>query len=125
MVSAATYYFSSNAQGDGSAEVSTGFKFAYCKNIGSLCFGSFIITLIQVIKAIIDQAAEGAREDGGAAGQCIACIAQCCIRCLESIIEYISKLGYAYMAVTGESFCASAWGGFLLNMKYCVKFYFA
>jgi len=44
---------------------------------------------------------------------------------LEDIIEYISKIGYAYMAVTGEKFCDSCWNGFLLNMKYCAKFYFA
>lgn len=29
------------------------------------------------------------------------------------------------MAVTGESFCNSAWNGFILNLKHCVKFYFA
>lgn len=29
------------------------------------------------------------------------------------------------MAISGDSFCASAWNGFLLNLKYCAKFYFA
>jgi len=47
------------------------------------------------------------------------------MRCLESIIEHLSKLAYAYMAVTGDSFCASAWNGFLLNLKHLAKFVFA
>lgn len=29
------------------------------------------------------------------------------------------------MAVSGEPFCKSAWNGFLLNLKYLAKFYFA
>lgn len=29
------------------------------------------------------------------------------------------------MAITGETYCKSAWNGFLLNMKHCSKFYFA
>lgn len=29
------------------------------------------------------------------------------------------------MAVSGEPFCTSAWNGFLLNLKYCAKFYYA
>lgn len=29
------------------------------------------------------------------------------------------------MALSGESFCTSAWNGFLLNLKHLAKFYFA
>jgi len=29
------------------------------------------------------------------------------------------------MALSGETYCRSAWNGFLLNMKHCAKFYFA
>lgn len=29
------------------------------------------------------------------------------------------------MAVTGDSFCTSVWNGFILNLKYAAKFYFA
>lgn len=46
MVSASTYYFSSNKDVDGSASVGKGFKFAYVHHYGSLCMGSFIIALV-------------------------------------------------------------------------------
>jgi len=29
------------------------------------------------------------------------------------------------MSITGNSFCTSAWNGFILNLKHVVKFYFA
>jgi hypothetical protein len=125
MVSAATYYFDSNANKDGSASVCTGFRFAYCKHMGSLAFGSLVMTLITIVRAIIDAAADGANKEGDGAAKAIACIAQCLIRCLEDLIEYINRTAYAYMAVCGDSYCVSAWIGFLLNLKYCAKYYFA
>ena len=45
--------------------------------------------------------------------------------CLEAIVEHLTKMSYAYMAVSGESFCVSAWNGFLLNLKHLAKFVFA
>jgi hypothetical protein len=34
-------------------------------------------------------------------------------------------MAYAYMSVSGESFCTSAWHGFILNLKHLAKFVFA
>jgi len=53
----------------------TGFKFTYCKNIGSLCFGSFILTLVRILMFVVDSIAKAADEDGDAAAKLIACIA--------------------------------------------------
>lgn len=75
MVSASTYYFDSNEQGDGSASVLTGFRFAYMKNIGSLCYGSLILTIIGILRAIVDGLAENAKEDGDGAAKLVACLA--------------------------------------------------
>jgi hypothetical protein len=87
MVHTATYYFDSNETKDGSASVSTAFKFAYLKNAGSIAFGSLLLTVIAILKAMIDAAANSAKKEGDQAAACIACIAQCLIRCLEDLIE--------------------------------------
>jgi len=50
-----------------------------------------------------------------------ACL-KCCTRCLENLIEYLNKTAYAYMAVSGDSYCTSAWNGFLLHLKHIEKF---
>lgn len=125
MVSAATYYFSSNSEKNGSASVCTGFSYAYTKHAGSLAFGSLIMTIVTILRTMVDIMANNANESGNGAAKVIACVAQCLMRCLEDLIEYINRTAYAYMAVTGDGFCASAWNGFLLNLKYCAKFYFA
>ena len=50
---------------------------------------------------------------------------ECLLACIERICDYINSAGYAYMAVSGESFCTAAWHGFLLNIKHGAKFAFA
>lgn len=125
MVSACTFYWDSNESGDGNATVCTGFKFAYMKNFGSLCFGSLIMTLIKILVFIVETLAKSNSDSTNPAARCIACIALCCVRCLERLVEYLNKTAYAYMAISGTSFCKSAWSGFLLNLKYLAKFYFA
>jgi choline transporter-like protein 2/4/5 len=49
----------------------------------------------------------------------------CCLACIEKICDYINVSAYCYMAVSGDSFCDSAWDGFLLNIKHTLKFTFA
>jgi hypothetical protein len=124
MVSAATYYFDSNESKDGSASVCTGFSFAYVKNVGSIALGSLILTIIKILRFIVETLAE-ADGEGDRVKKLIACIAKCCMACLESLIEHLTNTAYAYMAVSGDSFCESAWNGFIINLKHLAKFVFA
>lgn len=127
MVSATSYYFASNKETDGEADVGMAFKFAYMYHAGSLAFGSFIIAVIQFIRIVFMVLAEQAQKASGnnwAVRTIVAC-ANCMLKCLEKICDYINKAAYAYMAVSGDSFCTSAWNGFLLNMKHCLKFSWA
>ena len=52
MVSASTYYFDSNAEKEGNAEVGLGFKYAHVYHTGSIAAGAFIIAVIQFIRII-------------------------------------------------------------------------
>ena len=54
MVSASTYYFTSNpnADNEGKADVSMGIKFAWVYHAGSLAFGSFIIALVEFVRIV-------------------------------------------------------------------------
>lgn len=127
MVSAATYYFDNSPEKSesGHASVSTAFSFAYMKNCGSLAFGSLILTIVSIFRFIVETAASSAERDGEGAAKAIACLARCLMRCLEALIEHLSKLAYAYMAVSGDSFCESAWNGFILSLKHFAPFIFA
>ena len=127
MVGASSYYFSSTKDKEGSASLSSGFHFAYFKHAGSLAFGSLVHTLVSIVRHIVEAASDAAAK-GGEANillRIILCCAQCLIRCFESLVEYINTLAYAYMAVSGDSYCTSAWHGFLLNLKHNAKYNFA
>ena len=60
MVSATTYYFNSNAEEDGEANVRLGFTLAYMCHAGSLAIGAFIIALVQFIRIVFMTLAEQA-----------------------------------------------------------------
>jgi len=55
----------------------------------------------------------------------IGCLLRCCVGYLERMIEWINTVAYAFMAISGDPYCASAWNGFILNLKHLTKFYFA
>jgi hypothetical protein len=60
MVSATTYYFDSNSEREGDANVKLGFTLAYMCHAGSLAIGAFIIALVQFIRIVFMTIAEHA-----------------------------------------------------------------
>lgn len=60
MVSASSYYFSSSADGEGSASVMKGVWWTYTKHGGSLAFGSFIHAVIVILQMMVNAAKKAA-----------------------------------------------------------------
>jgi hypothetical protein len=127
MVSAATYYFNSDAANEGDAEVGTGVSWAFNYHAGSIAVGAFVIAVIRFIRIVFMYLAQQAEKASGdnQAVKIIVKIGACILACIEKICDYINESAYAYMAVTGENFCSSAWNGFLLNIKHMMAFSFA
>lgn len=127
MVGAASYYFTSNRKEEGRASICKGFKFAYINHSGSIAFGAFIIAVIRFIRLVFMYMAKKAESLSGdnQVVKCVVSCAQSVLKCIEDICDYINKSAFAYIAVTGESFCFAAWHGFLLNLKHLVKFQMA
>ena len=127
MVSASTYYFNSNKDMEGEAEVALGFKYAHVYHTGSIAAGAFIIAIVQMIRIVfmyLAKQAEKASGDNAAIKLIVAC-GSCILKCIEKICDYLNSAAFCYMAITGDSFCSSAWNGFLLNVKHTLKFGFA
>lgn len=127
MVAASTYYFNSDAGLEGDAEVMTGVNWAFCYHAGSIAIGAFIIAVIRFIRIVFVYLAQQAEQASGdnQAVKLMVKVAECVLACIEKICDYINESAYAYMAVTGDNFCMSAWNGFLLNIKHILKFSFA
>jgi choline transporter-like protein 2/4/5 len=127
MVTATTFYFSSTRKEIGSGQVTTGIRWAWVHNFGSLAFGSFIIALIFTIRLLVYYVCKKAEKASGDNGfiKAITCMAQCLLKCLEDIMEYINKAAYAYMSISGESFCKAALNGLMLQLNHAASFAFA
>jgi uncharacterized membrane protein len=127
MVTATTFYFTSTRGAIGSGSVSTGLRWAWVHNFGSIAFGSFIIALIFTIRLLVYYVAKKAEKASGDNGfvKAVSCIAQCLLKCLEDIMEYINKAAYAYMTISGESFCKAALNGLMLQLNHAASFAFA
>lgn len=127
MVSATSYYFDSNSDRDGSARVGLGFKYSYRYHFGSLAFGSFVIPLFKVVRVLFIAPSRLAAKlgDGNSVTSTIFTCANCVLQCCEAMCDYLNQQAYAYMAVSGDRLCVSAWNGFLLNLKHTAKFAWA
>jgi hypothetical protein len=123
MSSLSTYYFSSTRYQEGSASVSTAFKFAYMYHAGSIALGALLLTIVQILKRMAEQAERNRRQNGVLAvvGLCALCI----INCLEEFLVIFDRAALAYMAVSGEPYCTSGMNGFLLLWKHLFSFFFA
>lgn len=89
--------------------------------------GAFLIAVVEMLRITVYLIGEKLQKMSGnnAAVKAIVCCANCCMACLEKIVEYINDGAYAYMAVTGDSFCTSAWNGFMLCVKHSLEFAWA
>jgi putative copper export protein len=71
-----------------SSAVNSSFLRTVTTSFGSICFGSFLVAILQALRAL----AQSARENGDA--QIFACIAECILGCLASILEYFNKVRF-------------------------------
>jgi hypothetical protein len=127
MASAVTYYFNSNAEKEGQAEVLYAVKLAHVYHTGSIAAGAFIIAVIEFIRLVFMYFAKKAEQASGGNKviKAIVCVAECILKCIEKICDYINESAFAYIAITGDGFCEGAWKGFLLNVKHTLEFTFA
>ena len=127
MAAATTYYFNSNAEQEGQAELLYSVKLAHIYHTGSIAAGAFIIALIEFIKFIFLYLAKKAEKASGGNKliKAVVCVAECILSCIEKICDYVNQAAFAYIAITGDGFCEGAWKGFLLNVKHMLAFTFA
>lgn len=73
-------------------------------SFGTIAFGSFVLTMVEIGKA----AAERMRRDEDNRGNILVCLVTSCLECIYAIIEYISKFATLQAAMTGAAFCDAA-----------------
>mmetsp|Transcript_22126 Transcript_22126/g.54716 ORF Transcript_22126/g.54716 Transcript_22126/m.54716 type:complete len:444 (+) Transcript_22126:703-2034(+) len=69
-------------------------------SFGSICFGSLVVGLLQVLQLILRCGREQNRRDRNSSSGLVLCICQCIVNQLERLAEYMNKWAF------GESFYA-------------------
>ncbi|KAK3848727.1 MAG: plasma-membrane choline transporter-domain-containing protein [Linnemannia gamsii] len=102
----ATYYFMAGSpQGMSKSPTIASFKRACTTSIGSICFGSLVIAVIQTLRALT-QILRSEGNDGILAF--VACLIDCILGCLQGMIEYINKYAYCQVAIYGKAYIPAA-----------------
>jgi hypothetical protein len=113
MLSSATsqWYFAENVNGvlQLGTPVLTGITRAFGIHGGTMAFGSFLVAVFETIRMVVDYLAHKARKESGQniVVRCLCCIAQCCVRCFEKCVKFITSEAYVFTALFGTSLCPS------------------
>lgn len=96
-----TWWVAPEESGFCSKAVCNSFIRTITTSFGSICFGSLLVAIIQALRAI----ASTARQSDDC--QLVACIFECILSCLQSILEYFNKWAFIYVGVYGNTYLES------------------
>ena len=74
---------------------------------GSLAFGSFLITLIQIPRAILLYIQKKTKDSENKLAQAILCCCQCFLKCLECCLRILTKNTYVLVYLNSVDFCGA------------------
>ncbi|XP_036623316.1 choline transporter-like protein 4 [Trichosurus vulpecula] len=88
---------------------------------GSLAFGALILTLVQIVRVILEYLDHKLRGAQNSLIRCVLCCLKCCFWCLEKFIKFLNRNAYIMIAIYGKNFCISAKNAFMLLMRNIIR----
>ncbi|KAM4724899.1 choline transporter-like protein 4 [Anableps anableps] len=118
----ASYYWAYNKPDDiPMFPVCASFMRALRYHVGSLAFGALILTLIQIVRIILEYIDHKTRSAQNACARFLLCCLKCCFWCLEKFIKFLNRNAYIMIAIYGKNFCVSAKNAFSLLMRNIIR----
>ncbi|TWW65564.1 choline transporter-like protein 4 [Takifugu flavidus] len=90
-------------------------------HVGSLAFGALILTLVQLVRIILEYIDHKTKSAQNPCARFLLCCLKCCFWCLEKFIKFLNRNAYIMIAVYGKNFCVSAKNAFMLLMRNIVR----
>ena len=94
-------------------------------HLGSLAFGSLLLSIIRFIKFALwylkEKVYKKAYEGSCMVRMACKCV-ECYVNCFERFIQFIDKHAYIQIALTGESFCEAAKNSFAMVLENSARF---
>lgn len=81
-------------------------------HIGSVAFGSLIITLVKIPRYILMYIQSKCEGSQNACAKCCLRCCICCLWCLEKVLKYLNQNAYTIIAIDGKNFCSAAMKAF-------------
>uniref|UniRef100_A0A3B4TIB6 Choline transporter-like protein n=1 Tax=Seriola dumerili TaxID=41447 RepID=A0A3B4TIB6_SERDU len=88
---------------------------------GSLAFGALILSVVQLLRIILEYLEQKLRGVDNSVSRFILCCLKCCFWCLEKFLRYMNHNAYIMVAIYGKNFCTSAREAFCLLMRNVVR----
>jgi len=77
------------------------FKRASGPSFGSICFGSLVVAIIQVLKLIVSTQ----NDQDNTCCQIFSCLLRCILQMFEDILRYINRYAFSRIGIYGQSYC--------------------
>ncbi|WVQ67890.1 protein PNS1 [Kwoniella botswanensis] len=77
-------------------------------SLGSIAFGSLIVTVLELIRLILQAIQQYEAGQGDTIGAIVACCAACCVGCIEGMIAWFNKYAYIEISLYGKSYIPAA-----------------
>jgi choline transporter-like protein 2/4/5 len=90
-------------------------------HIGSLAFGSLIITICKVIRAAIEYVDQKTKNKQTTFVKVVIKCMKCCLWCLEKFLKYLNRNAYILIAINGYSFCRGCGSAFQLILRNIIR----
>ncbi|XP_074595594.1 choline transporter-like 2 isoform X2 [Brevipalpus obovatus] len=95
---------------------------AFRFHTGSVAFGSLILSMIKLIRIIIEYIDHKCKKYAdNAFFKAVTCLCRCCFWCLERFMKFLSTNAYIMIAIHGKSFLASARDSFFLLLRNVLR----
>jgi len=83
-------------------------KAAMTKNLGSILFGTLIITIVQMIRLALEYVCNQTKHmDSNPVVKMVKCCLRLAMWCLEKCVKFVTGYAFIYVAMEGQSFCSS------------------
>ncbi|KAL0955969.1 hypothetical protein HGRIS_002152 [Hohenbuehelia grisea] len=103
------YYFGPRQQGLMPKHPTTSaFVRASTLSLGSIAFGSLIVTLLELLRLVLTTIQHNANAEGHPVEAILACCAACCVGCIENLVEYFNRYAYIEIALYGKPYIGAA-----------------
>lgn len=102
------YYLANSDQGEPKHPALGALKRAVTYCFGSICFGSLIVSIIQLIRGLVQILRSNAMGDGDLCAGCGYLILDFIIGIIEWMVRYFNHYAYIYIALYGKPYITSA-----------------